>query len=214
VEDKVHYGDRIATFVATGMHKLWGRRAYVELFSGPGVSFDRGHHRFIEGSALRALQRDFTDYIFVDLDPTAATALEERIARLAPPGRRTRVIQGDCNEVAGEVLDSIPRRALSLLFVDPSSWEVRFETIASLVADRRLDLLVTFHVGAMKRARWAQPASLDAFFGTPDWRAPSTCRESSARRPSCGCTTANWSRTATCRAATSTGRPSETRATS
>src|SRR5665811_1084362 len=66
VERKAHYVDYYADMFATGMKK-WPRRAYVELFAGTGVSWDYGHRVEIDGSAVRALRRDFTEYVFVDL---------------------------------------------------------------------------------------------------------------------------------------------------
>ena len=88
VERKVQYVDYYAGMFATGMRHKWQRRAYVELFAGTGPSWDYGHCREIEGSALWALRRD---------------------------------------------------------------------SIAQLVEGRTVDLLLTFHHGAMRRVRDAPP---------------------------------------------------------
>jgi len=168
VERKAHYVDYYADMFATGMKK-WPRRAYVELFAGTGVSWDYGHRVEIDGSAVRALRRDFTEYVFVDIDDVATGALAQRVARVARrPGQHPpRILTADCNDAIPTVRAAIDG-AICLAFVDPTNWQVRFESIAELVRDRRVDLLFTFHHGAMRRVRDA--AALDAFFDTSQWQ--------------------------------------------
>src|SRR2546423_911392 len=81
VDRKAYFVDRYAEMFATGMKNLWARRTYVELFAGSGMSYDRARRNFIEGSALRALRSDFTDFVFVDIDPVAVAALDVRLDR-------------------------------------------------------------------------------------------------------------------------------------
>jgi three-Cys-motif partner protein len=86
------------------------------------------------------------------------------------------VFQTDCNSAVPAIHGVIPADALTLAFVDPTSWQVRLSTIEALTKDRRVDLLMTFHAGSMKRlARTASAPALDAFFGTGDWRAALKC---------------------------------------
>lgn len=113
VERKVYYVGRYAAIFANGMKNRWKRRAYVELFAGPGISYDLGHRQFVDGSALRALAMTFTDWAFVDLDPVAMSALRQRIAARQRSAAAT-VIQGDCNEVIPQVRAQIPADALTL----------------------------------------------------------------------------------------------------
>jgi three-Cys-motif partner protein len=168
VDRKAYYVDYYADMFATGMHRIWPRRAYVELFAGTGLSWDYGHCHEIEGSALRALRRDFTDYVFVDIDATATAALQARLSRIQRPGlSRPVVIANDCNDAVATVR-TVTRDAITLAFIDPTNWQIRFESIARLVEGRRVDLLFTFHHGAMRRVSSA-PA-LDAFFDTDRWR--------------------------------------------
>ncbi len=169
VERKAYYVDYYADMFATGMRKQWPMRAYVELFAGTGLSWDYGHRAEIEGSALRALRRDFTDYVFVDIDEVASQALAERVARVARrPGQRPpTILPEDCNDAIPAVRSAIDG-AITLVFVDPTNWQVRFKSIAELVRDRHVDLVFTFHHGAMRRVR--DVAALDAFFDTDQWR--------------------------------------------
>jgi three-Cys-motif partner protein len=157
------------------MKKKWTHRAYIDLFAGPGVCIDDDTKTPFLGSPLLALASPFTDHVYVDLDPRATEALSKRIVARAP-GRKVTIITGDCNEVIDQVTAALPKRdCLAFAFIDPSNWEVEFETVQRLVAGRKVDLLVTFHAQNMKRASTVkdQPR-LDAFFGTGSWRTGST----------------------------------------
>lgn len=172
VQRKVHHVDRLLDIFGVAMRNHWERRGYIELFAGPGLSYDRGTGAWVEGSARRAIGRHFTDYAFVDADPRATAALTRRPARDgvdAMPIDVT-VMTRDCNEAIDQLRRTIPPHALSLAFVDPTNWQIRFDSIAKLVQSRRTDLLYTFHVGAMRRVGGMPARSLDAFFGTPSWR--------------------------------------------
>lgn len=174
VDRKVHFVDRYATMFATGMKNRWKRRAYVELFAGPGISYNKARGIFLEGSAIRALRREFTDYVFIDIDPVVTHALEGRIALLEALGeisrKRIHVITGDCN-IAALRVPGLIGNALPLIFVDPTNWQIRLDTLRR-ISGGRADLLVTFHTAGMRRMRSVgRAADLDAFFGTPAWRA-------------------------------------------
>lgn len=172
VETKAHFVDRYADMFANGTKK-WPRRAYVELFAGPGVSYNKARGTFVEGSAIRALRLPFTDYVFIDIDARATAALNGRVSQLRAVGalgnKHVKVLTGDCNTEALKI-PGLLGRSLSLVFVDPTNWQVSLDTIRLLGA-RPADLLVTFHTTSMKRMRSVRnAAALDAFFGTPDWR--------------------------------------------
>jgi len=170
VDAKVHYVDRYAEMFATGMKNRWERRAYVELFAGPGMSLDRKHGTFITGSAIRALDFDFTDYVFVDIDPIATTALFERVRARGHPGKQVHVYTGNCNAAPAAVRNDVPAGALTLAFVDPTTWQVTFEAIRAMTDARRVDLLFTFHAATMRRMVHHDPPALTRFFGTDEWR--------------------------------------------
>jgi len=165
---KVAVVNYLADMFSTGM-KQWDRRAYVELFAGPGRSWDRNRRMYVTGSAIHAMRYPFTDYVFVDIDPRSTAALQARVTR-EPNAALARVTTKDCNRAAGEIRALIPPDALTLAFIDPTAWEVRFDTIADLVAGRRTDLLVTFHAMRLLRvAHLNRVDRVDAFFGTNEW---------------------------------------------
>lgn len=168
--DKQYYVGEYQTIFSRGMSKKWRRRVYVDLFAGPGACVTRGTDHFYDGSPLIAFRRPFTHHIYVDLDPLAIESLDRRVA----PWRRERsveVITGDCNDVVDKVINLIPKDAIVFAFIDPTNWQIRFETVRRLCLDRRVDVLLTFQVGMLKRNRMvANMKKVDAFFGTDTWR--------------------------------------------
>lgn len=179
---KIHHVDRLLDIFSVAMRKKWQRLAYVELFSGPGLSKDKVTGAWVEGSARRAIHRAFTDYVFVDMDPRATSALTARLRAdgLASSPKNISVITGNCTDAISSVRRAIPPSSLSLAFVDPTTWQIQFDAIRRLVDGRRVDLLYTFHVGAMRRVGATPARGLDEFFGIADWRA--ALREPKERR--------------------------------
>lgn len=167
---KVAVVDYLSDMFSTGMKRRWDRRAYVELFAGPGRSWDRHRHVFTAGSAIRAMRFPYTDWAFVDLDPRATRPLRARLD-MELHGDRAHVFTGDCNRAAGPIRDVIPQqRTITLAFVDPTAWEVRFDTIAELVEGRQTDLLVTFHGLRLERlAHLPNVAGVNDFFDGDEW---------------------------------------------
>ena len=64
----------------------------------------------------------------------------------------------------------LPRFGLTLAFVDPTNWQISFDTISKLADERRVDLLVSFFGGSMLRVAQLDQPRLDAFFGTSTWK--------------------------------------------
>lgn len=163
----MHHVDRYLDIFAVGMSRKWATRTYVELFAGPGVSWDKTAHVFLDGSALRALLHPFTRFALVDLDPPATAALTQRMANERRPHP---IFNGDCNRVIDDVAATIPRDGITLAFVDPTNWQVELPTIGTLAECGRVDILMTFFSGFMRRLWYHDAPSLDRFFGDESWR--------------------------------------------
>jgi len=131
-KDKQHYLSRYMTIFANSMHKKWPRLVYIDLFAGPGTCVVEHTNDFYLGSPLEAVARPFTDFIFVDKDPKAIAALTARVTPLAT-GRRLTILKADCNDAVDQIAAKIPKDALAVLFLDPTNWQVTFETVAKLV---------------------------------------------------------------------------------
>jgi three-Cys-motif partner protein len=166
---KHHYLNRYADIFSSGMKNKWPRRAYLDLFAGPGRCYEVESGAFYDGSPLIGFRWNFTDHVYVELEPTAAGALDERCGPWKPE-RYVSVLEGDCNARVTDVVALLPKYGLTLAFIDPTNWQITFDTIKTLTADRHVDLLVSSFGGQMKRvARLDQPR-LDAFFGTGAWK--------------------------------------------
>ena len=128
----------------------------------------------------------FTYYYFADSDERYIDALKERIASMNLAGKHVHYYIGDAEDTVDLILRDLPpaNRSLGLAFLDPWAWDFSFENLKKLTKSRRLDLLINFNIGDMKR-RWMEPhEKLDAFlnlstdhrvfFKTQTGRAPDT----------------------------------------
>jgi three-Cys-motif partner protein len=82
----------------------------------------------------------------------------------------------ECNDAVvpiGRALDQLGPSLLSFAFIDPTNWQMRFDSVARLTEGRRMDLLIVFHSGQMKRCVDVPPPALALFFGDspgdPEW---------------------------------------------
>jgi three-Cys-motif partner protein len=168
-ETKHFYVRRYMDAFAKSMKK-WDQRVYLDLFAGPGRCFEEEPvPQFYAGSPLIALEYPFTRHVYVETDPVAAAALRQRAPSTS--ARPVDVLEQDCNDAVPAILKLLRADGLTLAFIDPTNWQIRYDTVAELTKDRRVDLLVTFMVGAMKRVPAdAKDTTLDEFFGTDEWR--------------------------------------------
>jgi len=104
--------------------------------------------------------------VFVDSDLSHISALEARSQGLAVDSKKL-IRCADCNnsELLADILEFIPTQALCLAFIDPFNWNISFSTLQGLTASRRMDLILVFQLGSMKRAMQYSPSSLTEFFG-------------------------------------------------
>jgi three-Cys-motif partner protein len=177
-EEKLTYFERYLNVVARSMKGKWPMRAVVDLLAGPGRCILQSGHEF-DGSPLIALQTHpaWTDVVFVEADPALADALDTRVKKV-PTSSRVTILPGDCNDPAiiAKVRHLVPPNALVVVFVDMLGADVPFETLAQLTAHRRMDLLITFQVGDLRRnlrdalQQEGEGQRLDRFFGSRDWR--------------------------------------------
>lgn len=160
-------------YYASMMSKMgaFNRRAYVELCAGPGRVQYQENGVFEDGSPLRALKQAFTEFHYIELREDYAGALEQR-CRSREQLRPVQVVQGDCNERIKEVVPHLPPAGLTLAFIDPTNWQVNFETVRLLTGVQRIDLVVSMFLGSMKRVPRENRPDVDAFFGTDRWRTP------------------------------------------
>ncbi len=145
-KEKLYYLKKYVDTFTTSMRNKWkGEIYYIDLFAGPGKCIVRDNEEEIDGSPLISLNTKypFKEYYFVDMNLDACAALEER-CREHKYIERIRIINDDCNKAVHDIIDNIPKRSLSLAFIDPTGLEPKFQTIEKL-AQRKVDLIIIFH---------------------------------------------------------------------
>jgi three-Cys-motif partner protein len=173
--DKLYYLQRYMNVFNSSMKDKWSKRAYVELFAGPGLGIVRDSGDIIEGSPLLAVEQavPFSLYIFVDINRDAVEALEKRVKRLNPEVD-VRSIPRDCNVSVDEIRSCIDRSYLILTFIDPTSMQIKFSTVDRLAQNLHMDLIINFPLQTINRsypyAMQGYDEKYDDFFGTKDWR--------------------------------------------
>ena len=166
---------RIVEIFNVGMQNRWDRRYYVDVFAGPGRCLIRGTTTEIDGSPMLATKSKakFTDYFLADSDPESLSALRERTSLLALPEEiDVQYYLNDADTAVRDILQDLPpaRQSLGLAVFDPWGWDFAFETIANLTANRRLDLVINFPIGYIKRNWDRELAQLDMFMNGTSYK--------------------------------------------
>lgn len=166
--DKHDYIHRLADIFSTGMKNQSQYRCFIDLFAGPGRCVLEGSQAEEPGSPLQAIdvRNRFTDYFFNDIDPDSIAALRKRVESLPSPPAPT-YFEEDCNKVVQKLLAVLPpaNKSLELVVIDAWGWEMNFDALAALTEGRRMDIIITFPIGNIKR-NWKKALDrLDKFLG-------------------------------------------------
>ncbi len=136
---------------SSSMKGKW-KRVYVDLYAGAGYSRIEGTSTVLMGSPILALSvsNPFDKYIFCEEDPVLLGALKQRVERIAPHADVS-FIEGNCHTEIESICSSIPRTSanspvLSLCFVDPFDFGIKFEALRRL-SSFRVDFLVLLATG-------------------------------------------------------------------
>ncbi|MCA9676234.1 MAG: three-Cys-motif partner protein TcmP [Myxococcales bacterium] len=145
-----------------------GGTALIDLFAGPGKARVREPVEFIDGSPLIATsiphrEHGFTDIILCDIDEENIAALQKR----TEGDKRVTIIGGDCNQTIDKVVGKIPPNGFAVALIDPfGASNLKFETIRKLAAFPRMDLIIHFPLGSMKR-NFLEHERFEGFLGLP-----------------------------------------------
>lgn len=150
-----------------------GGAAFVDLFGGPGRCCLRGKRpELIDGSPLIALghkEAPFTKVIVADLDHENIKALRARTAQYFD---RAVVLEGDCHQLIDRIVAEIPPHGFNIALIDPfNAGQLRFETIRKLAAFKRMDLIINWPTGDLKRNYAHNQDEMKEILGTDDERA-------------------------------------------
>ncbi|OGL50657.1 MAG: hypothetical protein A3H37_07610 [Candidatus Schekmanbacteria bacterium RIFCSPLOWO2_02_FULL_38_14] len=149
---------------------------FIDLFAGPGKCIIRNEKREIDSGGIRALKRDeapFNEYFYFDLCSSNTEALEKRISTTF----NRKIKLGDSNVLINELVEILLRKPYRYHFtyIDPfGPDELKFNTLRELAKLNRMDMLIHFPIGAIKRNLkiWSNKRNtiLDDFLGTDAWR--------------------------------------------
>lgn len=169
-KEKLYYIQLYCDIFNTGMKDMWNTRTYIDLFAGPGRCVVEDTQEEFDGSPLVALKCKvpFTHYFFNEINEVGLQSLKNRTAFFTSV--KIAYYNMDCNDVIEHLLPQLPLYSLDFCFIDPTNWQIKFDSIRTLTKDRRIDLAITFHVGAIKRCADYAPEELDDFFGDSGWR--------------------------------------------
>ena len=159
------------------MREKWQRRAYIDLFAGPGKCVDRKTGEIFLGSPLVALttRYPFTQYWFVDNEQPNIEALSARCTA-SPYSDQVVCIHGDSNV---KVLDIVKKLrgvpSLNLAFLDQEGLELKWNLVAALAEVERMDLIIHYPQMGINRLmpvlfESQSSNDVDEFFGGQSWR--------------------------------------------
>jgi len=167
--DKLHYLREYCGIFSTGMKNKWEHRIYIDLFSGPGICITEDTGVEQHGSPLVSLncKTPFTHYYFIDKNKDFIGALRYRSQDYQ--ANKT-FINMDCNCAIDELINKLPKTyAIFFTFIDPFNFEIEFDSINKLTERRPMDLLITFHIGNLKRSIHQPSQRMKKFFPPLDW---------------------------------------------
>jgi three-Cys-motif partner protein len=189
-ETKYRLVSLYAELFATGMKKKWKKRVYIDLYSGAGYSQIQGTSIVLKGSPILALtvKDPFDKYIFCEEDTELLAALQTRAKRIVP-NADVSYVAGNCHAKIDEICALIPKalpgdNVLSLCFVDPFDFGIKFETLHKLSAFF-IDFLVLLAIGMDANRNYdhyvdGNSTKIDEALGNTEWR--ERWRRSGARR--------------------------------
>ncbi len=161
-------------------HPRFSEFIYVDMFSGSGICqvSEGGRARRYPGSSLLAAgcEKSFSKLLYIDENTENIKALETRVERLGTASAAF-FLNRDVNTVIEELRGYIPPKSLSVVFIDPYSLQISYESIRKLTSNRQMDLIILFadrmDIGRnVEKYYYGNTGSkLDYFLGTDtDWR--------------------------------------------
>jgi three-Cys-motif partner protein len=155
---------------------------YLELFAGYRSYSCNRTECTLEGTASRALRSParFGHYAFLAANRSAATDLNQAVQPFVQ-AKDIRILAGNCNKerTLMQLLDSVPRSASSLAFIDPGGYrKIKFTTLQALSVrgknwkGAKPDLLIVFPLEMALVKNMMRPEcepSITGFYGNREW---------------------------------------------
>jgi three-Cys-motif partner protein len=179
VEVKYYFLEQYLNATKEIRRKFFNRNnaVFIDLFSGPGKCIVKHDKREIESGGMRALNLTdvpFNEYFYFDILKVNTDTLEKRINIEA----NKHIKCGDSNNLVDDLVAQLshhPFKRYHFAFIDPFGPDgLKFKTLRELARLDRMDMLIHFPIGAIKRnlPMWIKGSNtiLDDFLGTNQWR--------------------------------------------
>lgn len=178
VEDKYFFLENYLNASCEARRKFADRNnaVFIDLFAGSGKCIIKGEKREVFNGGLRALQRNeapFNELFFFDINEANTEALLKRVNNRAG----CHIMCGDSNVLVSDLVKALLQKyyRYHLAFIDPFGPDnLKFNTLKELARLERMDMLIHFPIGAIKRNLpiWKKKTNtiLDEFLGTDSWR--------------------------------------------
>jgi len=177
--DKYFFLDRYlsATSEARRMFADKGNAVFIDLFCGPGKCIVRDEGREIDSGGFRAVNLKkvpFNECILSDIDAENIDSFKKRVT----DERKCVFVQGDSNKTVKNTVAYLKTSKFNkyhFAYIDPFAPSgLKFDTLKELAQLQRMDMLIHFPIGAIKRniEGWHDRTDtiLDSFLGTTAWR--------------------------------------------
>lgn len=163
------------------------RRAYVDLFAGPGCNVIRETSQKTPGSPVIALlttselvptlnlkypQYPIADFFFNDINAKNVNKLKA-VADECFPELDVNCSSRDANIYAGEILKAINKDTPTFFVLDPEGSELYWSTIETIAQKHRAEILINLAIGGLKRLMGKNDTvsrdRVTRVFGTDQW---------------------------------------------
>jgi len=124
---------------------------YIDAFAGNGKVYTKDGKE-LDGSVTISLQTNppFDKYIFIEKNPQFAMDLHK--IKQANPNKDIIVYNNECNDVLKEICASYDwTNHRAVLFLDPYSTQVSWETIKIVASTKAIDVWYLFPINALSR---------------------------------------------------------------
>lgn len=178
--EKLNILSEYLDFYLIALQKQPFKKMYVDAFAGSGGIWLSESGQTIEGSARLVLKtaREFDRYIFIEKSKLFVGRLQEMIRSEFPQReRRVEIRPTDCNEALLQLCRGTDwRNNRALVFLDPYSMDVKWNTLEAMAKTRAVDVWYLFPLSAANRLMRkdglideAWRARLDDLFGENCW---------------------------------------------
>ncbi len=163
-------------FYVRALSKQRVKLVYIDAFAGSGTTVLKDGST-VPGSAVLALNCNFDEYYFIEIDEGRRNELTDIINKRFPEKwPKIKLIEEDCNKSLVQVLSSLSVYKRGVMFLDPYALELDWSILEAASKTQILDVWYLFPLNALvrnlrkdKKPNEATARKIDSILGTHDW---------------------------------------------